>query len=29
MPRTVFVYDRDINGAVYAEAGIREYWIVN
>lgn len=22
-------YDRDIKGAVYAEAGIREYWIVN
>lgn len=22
-------YDRDIKGSVYAEAGIREYWIVN
>jgi Uma2 family endonuclease len=23
------VYDRDVKGPIYAEAGVREYWIVN
>ena len=26
---TSLAYDRDVKGPIYAEAGIREYWIVN